>query len=94
MNKSKLINTISTEINISKTTTQKVLNTLIKNIIKSVKNGKTVQLIGFGSFSTNVRNRRIGRNPQTGAEIQISAKTTIRFTPSKFFKETVNRPIN
>ena len=50
----------------------------------------TVQLIGFGSFSTGARAARVGRNPATGAEIQIPAANTVKFTAGKAFKGSVN----
>jgi DNA-binding protein HU-beta len=49
-----------------------------------------VQLVGFGSFSTGARAARVGRNPSTGAEIQIAAAKTVKFTAGKAFKEAVN----
>jgi DNA-binding protein HU-beta len=52
--------------------------------------GDTVQLVGFGSFSTGARAARVGRNPSTGAEIQIAAAKTVKFTAGKAFKEAVN----
>ena len=49
-----------------------------------------MQLIGFGSFSTGARAARVGRNPATGAEIQIPAAKTVKFTAGKAFKDAVN----
>jgi DNA-binding protein HU-beta len=57
---------------------------------KAVVGGDTVQLVGFGSFSTGARAARVGRNPSTGAEIQIAAAKTVKFTAGKAFKEAVN----
>jgi DNA-binding protein HU-beta len=55
-----------------------------------VVGGDTVQLVGFGSFSTGSRAARVGRNPSTGAEIQIAAAKTVKFVAGKAFKEAVN----
>ncbi|MEI6003463.1 HU family DNA-binding protein [Paraburkholderia bengalensis] len=52
--------------------------------------GGTVQLVGFGSFSTGVRSARTGRNPSTGETITIPAAKTVKFTAGKPFKEAVN----
>jgi nucleoid DNA-binding protein len=49
-----------------------------------------VTLVGFGSFKVVKRKARTGRNPQTGAEIQISASNTPKFVPGKGFKDAVN----
>jgi len=59
-------------------------------VTSAVAQGDTVQLIGFGSFSTGARAARVGRNPSTGAEIQIAAAKTVKFTAGKSFKEVVN----
>ncbi|WP_244186966.1 HU family DNA-binding protein, partial [Paraburkholderia steynii] len=50
----------------------------------------TVQLIGFGSFSTGARAERTGRNPSTGETITIPAAKTVKFTAGKAFKDVVN----
>jgi DNA-binding protein HU-beta len=55
-----------------------------------VTKGDTVQLIGFGSFSMGARAARTGRNPATGAEIQIPAAKTGKFVAGKAFTEAVN----
>jgi DNA-binding protein HU-beta len=59
-------------------------------VTKAVVGGDKVQLVGFGSFSTGARAARVGRNPSTGAEIQIAAAKTVKFTAGKAFKEAVN----
>jgi len=55
-----------------------------------ITQGDTVQLIGFGSFSTGQRAARNGRDPTTGAEIQLAAAKTVKFTARKAFKDAVN----
>jgi DNA-binding protein HU-beta len=66
------------------------VDALIAAVTGAVKQGDTVQLIGFGSFSTGARAARVGRNPATGAEIQIPAAKTVKFTAGKAFKDAVN----
>jgi DNA-binding protein HU-beta len=66
------------------------LDALIATITGEVMKGGTVQPIGFGSFSTGARAARVGRNPATGAEIQIAAAKTVKFTAGKVFKDAVN----
>ncbi|BDC45485.1 hypothetical protein PTKU15_87820 [Paraburkholderia terrae] len=56
----------------------------------AVTRGDTVQLIGFGSFSTGARAERSGRNPSTGETITIPAAKTVKFTAGKAFKDAVN----
>jgi DNA-binding protein HU-beta len=83
MNKQELINAVA-----AKTGDSKVA--MIAAITSGVTEGKTVQLVGFGSFSTGARAARVGRNPATGAEIQIPAAKTVKFTAGKAFKDAVN----
>ena len=58
-------------------------------IQKTVAKGKKVTLVGFGTFESRKRAARTGRNPQTGAELKIAAKTVPAFSAGKKFKELV-----
>ena len=55
----------------------------------ALKANDEVRLVGFGSFSTSTRKATTGRNPQTGAAIQIAESTTVRFKPGKALKDAV-----
>jgi DNA-binding protein HU-beta len=63
---------------------------VIAVITGEVTKGDTVELIGFGSFSTGASAARVGHNPATGAEIRIAAAKTVTFTAGKAFKDAVN----
>ncbi len=91
LNKSELIEKIAQGADISHQSAERTLNSIIENIIQTISNGESVQLIGLGSFNQGHRSARIGRNPQTGAEIQILAVTTVKFTAGKAFKDAVNQ---
>lgn len=90
MNKSELIDAVSQQTDVSKTQTGEALDAIIETITKAITNGESVQLIGFGSFSTGTRAERTGRNPQTGKEMIIPAAKTVKFTAGKAFKDAVN----
>ncbi|WP_346778398.1 HU family DNA-binding protein [Paraburkholderia sp. Tr-20389] len=90
MNKQDLIDAVAAETGASKAAAADTLEALIGTITTAVTQGETVQLIGFGSFSTGQRAARTGRNPATGAEIQIAAARTVKFTAGKAFKDAVN----
>ncbi|MCC8397478.1 HU family DNA-binding protein [Paraburkholderia sp. MMS20-SJTR3] len=90
MNKQELIDVVAAKTGSTKTETAETLDALIGTITATVRKGDTVQLIGFGAFSTRARAARVGRNPVTGAEIQISAAKTVKFTAGKAFKDAVN----
>jgi DNA-binding protein HU-beta len=89
MNKSQLIEAIASHADISKAKAGETVDAFIKSVTSALKNGDTVTLIGFGSFSTAKRAARVGRNPKTGKEIKISATTTPKFKAGKALKDAV-----
>jgi len=91
MNKAELIEKIASQADMTKASAERVLNSSIEQIIKSVTKGEDVQLIGFGTFKSGKRATRIGRNPQTGAELKIPAAKTVKFSAGKAFKDAVNK---
>ena len=90
MSKSELIDTIASEAGISKADAARALNATTDAIINAMSSGDSVQLTGFGSFTVRDRAARIGRNPQTGATIQIKASKVAAFKAGKALKEAVN----
>ncbi len=88
MNKGDLINEVAKIVS-TKKQAQEVVDCVFSSIIDSLKRNEPVQLIGFGSFKTAKREARIGRNPQTGAEIKIEARMVPKFVPAKALKEIV-----
>ena len=90
MNKGDLINKIAEDSNLSKAQAGDALNSVLSAVSDTLKDGKKVTLVGFGTFSTSERKARTGRNPQTGAEIAIAAKTVVKFKPGKELAEAVN----
>ncbi len=90
MNKQELVDAVAAKAGTSKASAAETLDALIDIIRTTVTKGESVQLVGFGSFSTGARAARVGRNPATGAEIQIAAAKTVKFTAGKAFKDAVN----
>jgi len=90
MNKGELINTIAEKANLTKAQAADALNTVIDAIEGSLKAGDKVTLVGFGTFSVTHRAARKGRNPQTGAEINIAARNVVKFKPGKELSDAVN----
>jgi DNA-binding protein HU-beta len=90
MNKSELIDAVAAQTEVSKAQTGEALDAIIGAITEAVTKGETVQLIGFGSFSTGERAARTGRNPKTGEELRIAAAKTVKSTAGKGFKDAVN----
>jgi DNA-binding protein HU-beta len=65
---------------------QKAYGALMGAVKESLKDGRKVNLSGFGSFEIKIREARQGRNPKTGSAISIPRKKRIKFTPSRLFK--------
>jgi DNA-binding protein HU-beta len=88
MNKGDLINEVA-QIVSTKKQAQEVVDGIFSAITNALKRDEPVQIAGFGSFKTAKRDARTGRNPQTGATIQIAARTVPKFVPGKALKEAV-----
>jgi len=91
MNKQELVDAVAAATGSSKVATAEAIDAVIAAVTGELTKGKTVQLVGFGSFSTGARAARVGHNPATGAEMQIPAAKTVKFTAGKAFKDAVNR---
>lgn len=90
MNKEELVQEISKKAGVTQKEATEVLGSLIDTIQKTVAKGKKVTLVGFGTFEPRKRAARVGRNPQTGKELKIPAKTVPAFSAGKKFKTIVN----
>ncbi len=90
MNKQELVSAIAEKAGLTKADSEKALNALIEATKETLKKGDSIQLVGFGTFSVSERAARTGRNPQTGAEIQIAAKKVAKFKAGKALDEAVN----
>jgi DNA-binding protein HU-beta len=89
MTKSELIDVVAGNARISKASAAKAIDSLLNGIIKALKKGDKVTLVGFGTFSVSKRKARRGRNPQTGEEIKIPSAKVTKFTAGKALKSAV-----
>lgn len=89
MNKSELVEALANGSGITKAAASRVLEAFVQTVTDALKSGDQVVLPGFGSFSTGNRSARTGRNPQTGATIQIRASRVAKFKAGKALKEAV-----
>jgi len=89
MNKGELVEAISEKTAIPKDTVALIINTTHETIISKLKEGDSVKIAGFGTFLTTIRVARKGRNPKTGATINIPEKTVPKFKPGKVMKESI-----
>lgn len=90
MNKTDLINAVAEKSELSKKDATKAVDAVFDTVSDALKEGDKVQLIGFGNFEVRERSARKGRNPQTGAEIDIPASKVPAFKPGKALKDAVN----
>lgn len=90
VNKSELIEAIAESADISKAAAGRAIDAVVESVTTALKSGDQVTLIGFGTFSVKDRAARTGRNPQTGAEIQIAAAKIPSFKAGKGLKDAVN----
>ncbi|MBU2969335.1 MULTISPECIES: HU family DNA-binding protein [unclassified Pseudoalteromonas] len=90
MNKSQLIDQMASSADISKAAAGRALDSFINSVSGALKEGDSVALVGFGTFSVRERAARTGRNPQTGAAIEIAAATIPAFKAGKSLKDAVN----
>ena len=91
MTKAELVEKVSCQINLTKKQTEVVVNTVFQSITDSLSDGKKVELRGFGSFRIRERNARVGRNPKSGAQVNVPAKRVPFFKAGKELRELVDK---
>ena len=90
MNKADLIDAVAESADISKAAAARCVDTVFDRITASLAAGDSVTVVGFGTFTVKDRAARTGRNPQTGAAIQIAASNLPGFKAGKALKDAVN----
>jgi DNA-binding protein HU-beta len=90
MNKTDLIEFVAQHAKLTKADSEKAVNAVFKGIADTLSKGGEARFVGFGTFSVSKRSARTGRNPQTGATINIAASSVPRFRPGKELKDSVN----
>lgn len=89
MTKADLIEKVAEDSKVSKAEATRLLNSVLDGVTGALAKGDTVTLVGFGTFSVSRRAARKGRNPQTGAVIDIAASKVPRFKAGKALKDKV-----
>ena len=90
MNKTELIAAVANKTGLSKKDAEGAVKAFTDVVAEELKKGEKVQLVGFGTFEVSERAARTGRNPQTGAEMQIPASKAPKFKAGKALKDSVN----
>ena len=90
MNKTELVAAMADKAEISKKDAEAALKAFTDVVAQELKKGEKIQLVGFGTFEVSTRAARTGRNPQTGAEMNIPASKAPKFKAGKALKDMVN----
>ena len=90
MNKSELIDAVAAATEDSKAGATRAVDAVLDTITDTLKSGGQVTLVGFGTFLVRDRAARTGRNPQTGAAIEIKASKAPAFKAGKALKDALN----
>ncbi|MCO6050742.1 HU family DNA-binding protein [Mesorhizobium sp. RP14(2022)] len=90
MNKNEFVAAVAEASNLSKADAANAVEAMVSVITSELKNGGDIRIVGFGNFSVSKRAATTGRNPQTGAEVKIPARSVPKFTAGKGLKDSVN----
>ncbi len=90
MTRADIVDRIYEKVGLSKKEAQEIIEIIIDTITETLKEGETVKITGFGTFTVRKKAPRKGRNPKTGEEVEISARRVVSFRPSNILKEKVN----
>jgi DNA-binding protein HU-beta len=91
MTKAEIVAKMAKDSDVPKTKAEKALHSFVEAITHSLKKGKSVTLVGFGTFAVSKRKARMGRNPQTGAALKIAAAKVPKFKAGKALKDAVRK---
>ncbi len=91
MIKQEIINDVARELNIKPKEAKPIVEEIFSTIKKSLESGINIEISGFGKFIIRKKNKRVGRNPMTGEETEITARKVVTFKPSKLFRDAVNK---
>ena len=90
MKKVELIESVAAKAGLTKADAGRAVDSVFATITEALVKGDKVPLVGFGTFATSKRAARTGRNPQTGAEVKIPARTAVTFKAGSALKDAVN----
>ena len=90
MTKAELVEDVARAAELTKKDAERLVEIVFESIIETLNHGEKIELRGFGSFRVRSRGARRGRNPKTGAPVDIPAKRVPYFKPGKEMKELIN----
>ncbi|MDY6857138.1 MAG: integration host factor subunit alpha [Thermodesulfobacteriota bacterium] len=90
MTKADIVESVYGKVGISQKESAEIVEMVLDIVKKTLEEGETVKISGFGNFSVREKRARRGRNPQTGEEIEITARRVLTFKPSQVLKRALN----
>jgi integration host factor subunit alpha len=90
MTKADIIESVYERVGFSKKESAELVELVFGTVKDALERGDKIKISGFGNFQVRQKNSRVGRNPQTGKEIEISARRVLRFQPSQVLKSALN----
>ncbi|HAX43201.1 MAG TPA: HU family DNA-binding protein [Bryobacteraceae bacterium] len=90
MTKADLIEEVARVVEFSRKDSEVIVEAIFDSVVRALKEDDKIEIRGFGSFRTRQRQARVGRNPKTGARVEVPAKRIPYFKPSKELKDLVN----
>ena len=90
MKKVELVEAVAEKAGLTKADATRAIDATFEAITEALANGDKVTLVGFGTFGVSKRAAREGRNPRTGATVQIAARKAVSFKAGSALKEAVN----
>jgi integration host factor subunit beta len=90
MTKADLVGQVIQSTDLTRQESETIVETIFESIIQALQTGDKIEIRGFGSFRTRQRRGRTGRNPKTGAKVEVPPKRIPFFKPSKELKDFVN----
>ena len=91
MTKADIVSSVYEKVGFSKKEAVRVVETIFDIVKEALERGEKVKISGFGNFVVRKKRTRRGRNPQTGGDIEISARKIMTFKPSQVLKDELNR---
>lgn len=90
MTKADIIESVYNKVGFSKKESADIVEMVFTTMKATLESGEKIKISGFGNFIVREKKARIGRNPQTGEEIEISARRVLTFRPSQVLKNALN----
>jgi integration host factor subunit alpha len=94
MTKAEIIESVHTKVQFSKKEAAEVVELVFDTMKETLERGEKIKISGFGNFIVRDKKARIGRNPQTGKEIEIAARRVLTFRPSQVLKSALNTALD